>query len=120
MENWATYYSELYDSPDDYSRYGLSDLINLPTNRKVNTIQLNTDLTISEIIRSIDSLNDYSTPESDNILIGDFTILLHLEPEQKSADNVEGWIIKDFIWRVISEFWRKYLKNPPRIKKKQF
>ena len=114
LENWAAYYSELYKYRNDNLNYD-SGIIRYPTMTDTQKGNLNGDICTPEIIHAINSLKDYSTPGEDNLLSRDFTILLHLEPGQKSDDYVEGWTIINFISKVISDFWHKG-KIPPELK----
>ena len=106
LENWAAYYSELYKYRSDNLNYD-SEIYRYPTLTDTQIGNLNVDICVAEIIHAINSLKDYSTPGEDNLLGRGFTILLHLEPGQKSDDNVEGWTIINFISKVISDFWQK-------------
>ena len=115
LENWLAYYSNLYARRGDDLKCALIEIDKPPALTNEQSNDLNKNITIPEIIHAINTLKDYSTPGHDNLLCRDFTILLHLKPEQKSDDYTQGWTIINFIWKMVLDFWRRE-KTPQELK----
>ena len=85
LETWASFYSKLYSRKRHFRGLKLMPDLRNPTLAHKQTSQLNTDISLSDIILAINSLKDYCTPGNDMILNRDFTILLHMEPGKNAV-----------------------------------
>ena len=115
LQNWMSYYTNLYTNSFDGSEFDYQSLTKNPKLTVSQATRLNSDISMSELIRAIDSLKDYSTPGEDMILSRDLTILLHIGEEKKSDDYPESWNILHFLKNVLDGFWKNE-KTPIKAK----
>ena len=74
---------------------------------------LNKGISWEEVILAVNSLKDYSSPGTDQILNRDLTVLLHQgEDSQPDKDGVN---ILHFIHGIFNKFWREE-QVPPELK----
>ena len=110
LNYWRSYYQDLYKCPVELLNFNPKKNSSL-NDRDRQT--LNKEISREEGILAVDSLKDYSSPGTDQILNRDLTILLH--QGENSQPDKDGVNIMHFIHGIFRKFWREE-QVPPQLK----